>query len=466
MSRQALLYFHYDIEMKQSLRQGVDTWMTGIVLALFIVLFLFQLFLIHRYAVNIPYLDDWGMLGFGRPALSVKWLRSYNNDHNIATTKLFVWLQFHLNGWNYRVHLVLNYLIYGVLLLWIAWFVHKAAPHLSAWVICGFMIFLLSPINWFNHFMGDQSCFHFAVLFSFIGAYYFFTTRQSWIDLMVGCVMSILAIYSLASGVVSIIVVLITFALFKGVRVKSASSRKQQVHEIIQLASVVLIVGAFLSLWTVDYVHGPDTRVTLPDTSIFWAFFLNMVAFGFGIDRPSSVLGAICLLLVLFPMCAKAWRQKGKLEHTQWVSLVLVLGTFATIAQISLGRAAFGVETWSKTSRYVEFVMPLIPLSVVNWAVLLRRHKRLEAFALGGLFLLCGVAFSNNWSFSAYQREAAIRLEGRECVKAYYEGVGDGRCPMIYPSASITPLSTRLDAAKTLNVSFYREIHREMEQGR
>jgi hypothetical protein len=31
----------------------------------------------------------------------------------IATTKLFVWMQLQLNGWNYPVNLILNFLIFG-----------------------------------------------------------------------------------------------------------------------------------------------------------------------------------------------------------------------------------------------------------------------------------------------------------------------------------------------------------------
>jgi len=47
----------------------------GIVLSVAAFLFLYQLYLIHKYAVEIPYMDDWTMFGPGRPAkLSVAWL--------------------------------------------------------------------------------------------------------------------------------------------------------------------------------------------------------------------------------------------------------------------------------------------------------------------------------------------------------------------------------------------------------
>jgi len=77
---------------------------TWVVLSFVVSLFLFHLYIIHKYAVEIPIIDDWAMFRPDRPAkLSVAWLLDASNtrttasEHVIATTKLFVWIQYYVN---------------------------------------------------------------------------------------------------------------------------------------------------------------------------------------------------------------------------------------------------------------------------------------------------------------------------------------------------------------------------------
>jgi hypothetical protein len=434
----------------------------------FITLFLFHLFIVYRCAVNIPYLDDWGMFQGGPPAvLSAGWLLAFVNDHIIATTKLFVWLQYHLNGWNYSVALLLSFLIYGLFLASIVRFACRAAPHVPSWVIWAFMLFFLSPINWFNHFMATQTCYHFSVLFFFVGSYYLFSARQRWSHLFVGCAMSILSILSLSSGIAWCAVLLIAFVVYKRMCAPSRMGTGEGARVLLQLLGAVAFIGGALLIWVVSYVKQTQPpSLMLPNTLRFWMVFLNLVSHGFGIEGLSPAWGAVCLLIVVVPICAVIWKQKGKLANTQWVSLVLVMGILAGAAQIAIGRGGVGVEAVSKADRYVELVMPLIPLSVISWADLLQGHRRLLTGVLSGLFVFCLVAFSNNWAFDVYRAEAANRTEGRRCVKAYYQDVGDAQCPTIYPAFLRIPLATRLEWARKLNASFYRDISEEIEQER
>jgi hypothetical protein len=100
--------------------------------------------------------------------------------------------------------------------------------------------------------------------------------------------------------------------------------------------------------------------------------------------------------------------------------------------------------------------MPLLPLSVVNWSLFLEERKSLMMAAVAALWIICFIAFWNNWrQFRYYKREAVQRQLGIACLAAYYDGKGDGNCPTIFPG----PLPTRLlEGAKILNVSFYRRI--------
>jgi hypothetical protein len=102
---------------------------------------------------------------------------------------------------------------------------------------------------------------------------------------------------------------------------------------------------------------------------------------------------------------------------------------------------------------------------MINWVVLLKERQRMQSVVLAVLFAFCALGFWNDWSFDPYRYEAARRIEGLACVKAYYEENGDGRCPTIYPVDSVhIPLSTWLDGAKAVNASFYKNIREEIQR--
>jgi len=442
----------------------------GIVLSIVILLFLGHLQMINRYAVDLPYHDDWAMFQDDHPAaISVAWLFDTHNmrptpsEHIIATTKLFVWMQYHLNGWNTKVNVVLNFLIYGLFLGFIAWFSHRALPALSSYMKWAFIIFLLSPINWFNHFMATQSCYRFYLVFFFLGCCVLFSERQRWSDVLAGSILSILSIYSLSSGFGSCLVLLIAFCAFKIVRLRSKGSSVFRRNEAFQLAVAALLVGGALLFWTTQYSR--PTRYPppfLPNDLRFWGFFLNLVSFGFGIETLSSFWGIFCLLIAIVPICIIVLWRKGNLTNVEWICFAMVAGILANVAGIAILRASLGVVP--KEGRYAELVLPLIPLSMISWAIVLQRHKRLQAATLAGLFVVCLVAFSNNWSFDVYRAEAVNRIEGRKCVQAYYRGLGDAHCPTVYvDSPGRFPLSTWLEPARNLNASFYRTINEELK---
>lgn len=389
-------------------------------------------------------------------------MRSTVQEHIIATTKLFVWMQYHLNDWNIPVNLALNFLIFGFLVGWMVWFADRSVPEIPRYAKLAFAIFLLSPIDWFNHFMATQTCFLIYLIFFFVGSYLLFHHAQRWSHIVAGCLLCLLSIYSLASGWGSCLVLLVAFCVFKGTRIYSRD--KPARNEVLQLATTVFLVGAALTLWISQYSSPPNVTLVLPSDRRFWQFFLNLVSFGFGIEKFSSAWGMICLLIVLVPIGAITWKSKFRLTSMEWVSFVMVAGILANVAEIATGRAAPGVVAGSKAVRYVEFVLPLIPLSMIHWAVLFRRRRWLQAVTLAGLFIFCFVAFWNDWAFDPYRFEAATRIEGRACVKAYYEGTGNGRCPTIYPDDTVhIPLSTWLDGAKAVNASFYRSIRSEID---
>jgi hypothetical protein len=252
------------------------------------------------------------------------------------------------------------------------------------------------------------------------------------------------------------------FGVFKAIRIYSSTQSSQSARRYFQVICVLGVLGTTTLLWLVDYrkpLHHPV--LALPHEWQFWALFLHLLAFGFGIDRVSITLGAFYLCVVLTPMVALIVIHGRNLPIGLWRNFTLTLAVLAVLASVAVGRAGFGIEQ-AKASRYFEFAMSLLPLSVLNWTLFLQRSKSLRVAAVTSLWIICLLAFRDNWRhFRYYKREAVHRKVGLDCLAAYYEGKGDSNCPTIFP----VPLPVHLlEEAKALNVSFYRSIASKSER--
>jgi hypothetical protein len=297
---------------------------------------------------------------------------------------------------------------------------------------------------------------HFWLLFLLLATYCLFREPQQWGLLVVGSLGSILSIYSFAAGVATGLVLFVGFLFFKCRRAYLSTARRERIREVLQLFLVVILIGGALAIWIIGY-DKPSYRPpwVLPYRWTFWSFFLNLISFGFAVKKVSVSYGVVCFLIVIIPLPWIAWRRRGSLTSAEWASFVLVGGIFADLAIISIGRASYGIGI-SKYPEYAEHAMPLIILSVVNWALLFGRVTRAKAAIIVTLWLFCFFSFLHNWNFSIYEDAYKAKLEGVACVRNYYQGTGAGRCPTVFPFPG--PMNPYLDQAKRLNASFYREL--------
>lgn len=445
-------------DLGASLWSWLKRGMATLPLLVCIALFLFHFSLIRKYAVNIPNMDDWAMFsGDNHPAsLDLPWLYGQHNEHRTSTTKAFVWLQFQLNGWNVRTHLLIDFIIYGLYLTLLVWLARRIAPHLSTQIVLAFMIFFLSPIIWLEHFMAYPVAVHFWLIFFVVSAYFLFSGLQKWGYLLIGSLSSILSIYSFAAGFVTSLILLIALFIFKALRIREAKEKRDRTREILQSLLVTILVGGALVVWIIGY-QKPALHPSLnfPYQSEFWRFYLNLISFSFGIDQYSVLLGGGCLLIILVPIGGEIWKRRGRLTSAHWASMAIVFAILADLAAISMGRAGFGIAG-SKVQEYAEHGMPLTILSVLNWSLFLKDRKLLRGATIGALWIFLFLTFQGNWTFDIYRTEAVGRLEGVRCIRVYYDHGGDVRCPTILPPTF--NLARLLEQAKKLNASIYREI--------
>ncbi len=437
---------------------ALRSWLTGFALLLCMGLYLFHFYLIAKYAVDVPYHDEWASFEPNQlpSGLSLGGLIAQHNEHRLATTRLLIWLQYHLNGWNLAIHQLVNFVLYGLTVLALLWLVtRETTRHAGSAVLC-FMIYLLSPINWFNHSMGYQSQVHLWLLFFVLACNFLFNETEKWFDLIIGTGAAILSIYSMASGVLASLVLIGTFALRRAIRLHSAKNTPERAGGYVRAIFVLVLLGAAILFWSVDY-RKPSYHpaLVLPYEGRFWAYILNIIALGFGMDQVSNTLGIFCLGVILVPMLGMLSIHGRNLPTGLWRCLTLTLAVLGVLAAVAAGRVGFGIEQ-AKDSRNFELAMPLLPLSVVNWTIFLQKRKSLMIIAIASLWIICFVSFFDNWrEFRYYRREAVQRQIGLKCLAAYYEKRGDGYCPGIFPVRLPMHL---LENAKALNVSFYRRI--------
>lgn len=116
---------------------------------------------------------------------SFEWLFRPHNNHWIVPTRAEILLFYRLNGWNLASQQLFNFLLFGILLLSVAWGLARAISGPGGWkktskallIPAPFLIFLLSPISYENHDWAFQSQFHFALLFAWWGCFFLFPRK-------------------------------------------------------------------------------------------------------------------------------------------------------------------------------------------------------------------------------------------------------------------------------------------------
>lgn len=416
---------------------------------------------IVRGAVDVPYWDEWEML---RPdALSASfdpaWILRPHNEHRIVMTKLQVWALYRLDGWNIAHQIDMNYAVYlSIIALLIV--LGRRLAQVPATVTAAFMPFLLSTVCWTNFSMGFQLHFHAYVLFTLaaVGCWFGFGTGA--VGRVGGAVCAVIAAYSFSAGVPMATVVVIAYAAWSLWRWRVPRSRTgaQAAWDLLAAAVTIGLIAA----WFVGYpAHVTQGRLAWPWTWRFWQFYLNCLSGGFGF-KIASVVPGLLILAAWSGGAAVLLRRslitgRGSPPPRVVGAVVAGLAVLAAIAPIAIGRSTL-MDPYSagKTTRYLEISSMMLPmLMFVIHAVTRGRERRV---ALAALWLVCAVAFSNDYRFSQYEKVAEAGEAGLHCIASQLDQP-QITCGNLYP----LPLREKVDRAFELNVSFTRRLPRSAQ---
>lgn len=415
-----------------------------------------HLWAINRFALDVPIGDEWEAFSERNSlgGFNLSWILSQHNEHRIIPTKIQVWLNYWWNNFDVRTQICQNFLIFTVVVLVFVLVLHRLRS-VSLPLLLMSSVFLFSTRPSENHAWGFQSQFHFVLLFSIAACGVLFQQHLTRAQVLVGSSLALLAIYSFSSGVPMVLAMGGVFAAFLFYRVFALHEDKKLLRSLLVFGGMIIAGLAVYFSFGYHKVEG-HPAYTLPTDSFFWAYYLRLIANGFGGSGNSSWEGGVFLGITLLPIAFLLRRQlqSKKIVLDFWLLASLCSIVLGSLGAIAMGRAGFGLAQ-ARSSRYAEFSSFLVPIAIVSWAAVINTRTLYSRIFLGLLLFLFLHLYRKSWHFQAtYQEVATERLEGIECLKKVVRTGQRAVCPSIYPA----DLWDKLEVARELEASFYRKL--------
>ena len=427
----------------------LSAYLYGLSLAIFGYLFFKQGYYIFKSAIDLPILDDWEAVGPERipEHLNWEWLLAPHNEHRILFTRLQAYILYNINFWDVRVHIQLNYVIYGFICALILWQIFKSTKNFyEAALVTLFANGLNSQFIAGNHLWAYQSHFHFVLLFPILGIQLLFARKDSTALFFFGVLCLAACSFSFSTGVVSSFVLTLasmTDVLFK-LKFRNLNIRVGIVRLFILSAVMIPCFYFHIINHAVNIYHAAPVS---PFYFLFWDYFFNIYSLGFGYAEISSLLGFICftpILFLFFLNFKKTFADRGSIQNT-----LLLLNILIFIGVIAYGRGNFPIAS-SHSYRYCEFSAQIAALSAL---LILRLPKNILKFsALLILFVAFLIGTQDAWLYRKnYKRIFDQRTENLKCINDYiHQRRFDATCPGLYPG----DLKDHIEIAREMNVSF------------
>lgn len=431
----------------------------GFCYALLVCAYVFHFCWVANYAVDCPFWDDWCFF----PESSVKWIMAFHSEHRVVTTKLLILILYQIDGWNIEHHLILNFVLFGIIVILAVTFFTRVIPGWRPWHAAGFCTFLLSPVLCEVHLWAMCASWHFAILFSLVALLLMFSGETSYLRLIAATIALVFAAYSIATGLVAALAIYGAWSVqrfcSKELRANIPAQRRLQEWLLVSTILLPLVAAYFVGFRRPSEHHSP----AMPWTIQFWEYFGVMLQSGFVWPKKLMLLfplwGLVLLVvLVLGPLSAvliSSRRNQKPLPVGFWGFAAFSFAVISAICMIAVGRGNFPLTT-ATAGRYTEHSLFLIPIAAGAWSMALHRHLRYRNLFLillwGGCALLQARALP---LFGHYANNYTARTQDLYLLKQYYTHPPEGE---FYLPDFWVPLNSYLREAEEKNVSFYRKI--------
>jgi hypothetical protein len=402
---------------------------------------------IYVYTIDTIFIDEWDYLYPGRldSKLNLGWLVSFYNEHRILPTKLLAWINYNLNGLNFRYLAAQSYLVY-VFYIGALYFLKILTHGRDEFRIFPiFLALLLSSSNYWNLFYGFQSCFHFVLLNCCVFLIWIYRPQKSFVlQMLIAGSLILLISFSLGTGVAMSIALTAGFLLINSLL---KSSKKL-------LPLLLFGFSVLVAVLTAAGVKATQ-ELTMPYQWQFWHYLFQLMGASLGFDSHYRAL-PIGIFVSIFLIVGFVFiYQKNSLPRFYpWILwLLAILGALATVA---VGRAS--TLYTAMEPRFNELSLALIPgIALLAWEVG-KKGKGWRKFSNGFLILLA-VQYLGKFSWDGFRKENQLRVYYRQQIEDYITLQKTGPLyPMMDGRFAISEAS--VEHLKQLKIHFVEEILR------
>lgn len=366
-----------------------------LVLSLLLTIVGFNLLLVQYAGFPQPVWDQWDAQALNLYApylqgnLSIYSLFEPHNEHRIFNTRLLSLLLLEVNGqWDPLLEMFVNVILHVVLLFILVRTlsgVSRDKVFIGSMVL-GAVIWTL-PFGWDNLLSGFQSQFYFLAIFSVLSIYFFVSAevyKKAW---WVSLIMAILAVLSMASGLL-VFPILIALSLLQILR-----SKKYSVKTLSALFFIVVVFIICLSL-----MHEVPGHEELKAKSIvsFVISLMRSLAWPF-INEPWLVILLYSPLLIMLATLLKTKRLQGSDIYMLAIACWVVLQA----AAIAYSRGGVGNAPLSKYMDLLKIGLLLNGVALFRLVEFLKPMSE-KAKSIGKIYYLTWFALAILGMFSLF----------------------------------------------------------------
>ncbi len=385
------------------------------------------LWFVATFGVNVPYLDQWSLLGFfdkvATGSANFKDFFEQHNEHRMFFPKIIFLILDFPSKWNTKLEMY-----FSVFLAVVSFYAMYKISAISKGQNCKLFhifniatcILTFSLVQYENWLWGFQIAW-FLINTCVILAIFFLVVPKKLLTshrLLLSAICCLIASFSSAHGLLSWIALIPTVASIK------SSNRQRNLRLIIWLSLFALSFIIYQTNYNKPDYH-PDIFFFLKKPLIAGIYLLNILGQSFGRDIISSAVITLIILLIfiLFNIFyIKDFHSELAHDTAPWLSV----GWFGTLFALitTLGRAGFGVGQ-SVAPRYTSVTILLV-ISVLQMWRLLILYKQQEltknVYLNFGTIFFVGILtvnfISNNSSAIKQARETWVqRTRGEACLE-------------------------------------------------
>jgi hypothetical protein len=293
-----------------------------------------KLWLISKYANATPFWDQWDAEAdllykpFINHSLKFSFLFSPHNEHRILTTRLLSLFELMANGiWNPLLQMVVNAGLHIAVMVIAITFIIRVIGRGYLPPLLAFSALLFGlPLGWENTLAGFQAQFYFVLLFSILSLWFTTTQKPFSTGWHLGFLFSILAFFSLASGIFCMAAAAAIGFIFYFLNLRKTYP---------QLGAALFMAGLFIAGVALTPVLGYHQNLKANSLAQFIEALYHVLFW----PAPNPLLGLFQNTPVLV-FCVLMLKRRPAANDPKWFLTVLIIWMLGVESSIAYGRAS------------------------------------------------------------------------------------------------------------------------------